>query len=326
MINAESGHLLISLDTELAWGHFDLDDDRSRLFATGGEFVRENVDRLLGLFNDFALTGSWAVVGHLFYDRCEECEVCPVLAWEGKHKSFHDIYGTADRKWYGSDIVQKILASPYFQEIGFHGYTHRVFAENTMTVEDARVEAEEWLRVASRWGIEPGAVVFPRNILGHRQLLKELGFVCYRDVEVVPRKWQYFDTDRPLAPLKPLRAYLSTPVAYHPTLDRFGLVVLPASRWIGSDHSFERRIGLDYLFGVRLARVATALEIAAQEKKVIHVYLHPYELQKQSDFDRLCDFLSVAGDLVARGYIRSVGMAQLAREILSDLQSRQDYL
>lgn len=321
----ESGHFLITLDTELAWGHFDIDDVRSRIFAGGGDFVRENVERLLDLFNEFGIIGTWAVVGHLFYDQCEECEICPVLTWEGKYKSFQEVYRTADRRWYGTDLVKKILSSPLSQEIGFHGYTHRVFDETHMTVEDARTEVKEWLRVASKWGVGPGAVVFPRNQVGHLAVFEELGFVCYRGVEVAPARWKFLDEAGPLAVLSPLRLYLSTPMVYDPKLNRVGMVDLPASRWIGSDHRLERSTGLDRLFAMRLARVAEALKVAVQENKVVHVYLHPYELQKESDFEMIRELLSFVGDLVADGSIHSVGMAQLARRLLPALDKREDH-
>ena len=322
MIDEKTGYFLISLDTELAWGHYDLDQLRLRNISVNGVRERENIARLLKLFNDFGIVGTWAVVGHLFFGKCEECEVCPVLDWEGSYDCFREIYETANQQWYGSDIIDMILRSQLPQEIGFHGYTHRVFDETLMSTEEARIEAEEWLRAASKWGIGPGSIVFPRNQLGHTPLLKELGFVCFRGEELVPAKWRSLGNNGLGSLFAKLRPYLSPPEVYEPRLDGAGLVDLPASRWIGTDHRVERVVRLDTLYGLRLEKIAAGVRAAAREKKILHIWLHPYELRKEGEFEKIRKLLSVVAELVERGSLRSVGMAQLGRHFLPILLKR----
>lgn len=91
----DSGYFLFSLDTELAWGHYDYDDLRAKLFSPDGSRERRKIERILAIFNEFEIVGTWAIVGHLWYERCVECEVCPVLEWRGRYASADQIIGTA---------------------------------------------------------------------------------------------------------------------------------------------------------------------------------------------------------------------------------------
>ena len=146
-----SGNFLFSLDTELAWGWFD--DYRPGRYSQDGVRERQIIARLLEILDEFQITATWALVGHLFYAKCEECTVCPVRAWQGKYTSYDQVYRTADRLWYADDLVQLLLTRGARHEIGCHGYTHRIFDEASLSAEEARIEIEEWRRVAARgWG------------------------------------------------------------------------------------------------------------------------------------------------------------------------------
>jgi hypothetical protein len=305
MSGMKTGYVLLSLDTELGWGHYDLDNLRRAKISKDGLRERSNIERLLQLFDNFNIVGTWAVVGHLFYDKCEDCQVCPILDWEGQYSSFSQIYQTSHRQWYGADVIDLIRKSKVQQEIGFHGYTHRVFDPADMTADEAHLEASEWLRVASRFGVAPGAVVFPRNRIGHKQVLKNLGYTCFRGDEIAPAA-QIVKHVPKLAP------YLAPPVVYKPIKDPSGLVNLPASRWIGPDHSLENASLFAPLYSLRLKQIIHGLEAAAQQKKVIHIWLHPYEFQTDDDFTRFEVLLSAVAELVDQDAIRSVGMAELA--------------
>lgn len=240
----DSGYFLFSLDTELAWGHYDYDDLRAKLFSPDGSRERRKIERILAIFNEFEIVGTWAIVGHLWYERCVECEVCPVLEWRGRYASADQIIGTAHPLWYGPDVVERIAASPTPQEIAFHGYTHTPFSEATMSAAQAQLEISEGVRLAAARGVQLRAMVFPRNRIGHLGLFKQAGFITFRGAEVWPRPYR--------APLlgKFLRRYnyyvsiLTTPQVFEPSIDASGLVDLPASRWLfGLDARTDRRAG-----------------------------------------------------------------------------------
>src|ERR1051325_5688714 len=68
----------ISLDFELMWGSFDSGKHRkfvsqlSRDGEGGMRATRAIVDGLLALFNKYGVSVTWATVGHLFLESCEE--------------------------------------------------------------------------------------------------------------------------------------------------------------------------------------------------------------------------------------------------------------
>ncbi len=49
-----------------------------------------------------------------------------------------------------------------------------------MSGQEAEKEVEEWLRLANRKKIVSHAVAFPRNVVGHLDILQKAGFTCYR--------------------------------------------------------------------------------------------------------------------------------------------------
>src|SRR3990172_3955205 len=118
---AQTGYFLFSLDTELAWGYFDMDRLRSERFSSDGSRERRAIDRLLDILDEFNIVATWALVGHLFYEKCEKCDLCPILEWQGKYRSFEQIYETNAPLWYGADVVETLLARGGRHEIAFHG-------------------------------------------------------------------------------------------------------------------------------------------------------------------------------------------------------------
>lgn len=310
----DSGYFLFSLDTELAWGHYDYDDLRARLFSPDGSRERRKIERILAIFNEFEIVGTWAIVGHLWYERCVECEVCPVLEWRGRYASADQIIGTAHPLWYGPDVVERIAASPTPQEIAFHGYTHTPFSEATMSAAQAQLEISEGVRLAAARGVQLRAMVFPRNRIGHLGLFKDAGFTTFRGAEVWPGPYR--------APLlgKFLRRYnhyvsiLTTPQVFEPSIDASGLVDLPASRWLfGLDARKDAALDNRGWGHVRTNSMIRGIRRAAGEKKVIHLWAHPYEFATEHAFDKLRRLAEAVAEERAAGRLRSVGMTELAR-------------
>jgi peptidoglycan/xylan/chitin deacetylase (PgdA/CDA1 family) len=312
----QGGYFLFTLDTELAWGHFDI--FRPGLFSTDGRRERSAILRLLDMLDEFDLVATWALVGHLFYEKCEDCQVCPVLDWQGKYESFPQIYRNDSPLWYGADIVKILLECAGRHEIAFHGYTHRLFDPNTMDEREARTEIDEWLRVASRWDVyPPTAAVFPRNREGYIQLFGEYGFLCYRGNELLPPDYYSLPFLGKLLNRVDLVTQLRTPQVYSPPAPQHGMVNLPASRGLLRVHpGFKwllQRFNLGHLPTDSLVR---GVEKAAREKKVLHLYAHPYEFREEGDFAKLRAVFKSVAQKIQSGELLSISMSGLARLIL----------
>jgi len=283
----ETGYFLFSLDTELAWGHFD--SFKPGMFSPDGERERKAIIRILDMLDEFDIVATWAVVGHLFYEKCEKCEICPVLDWKGKYTSFDQIYDANHPLWYGADIMKTLVQRSVRHEIGFHGYTHRLFNEDSLSRNEAEIEIKEWLRVTQRMNVKhPQAVVFPRNQVGHLDLFKEYGFVCYRGDELLPPDYYSIPIIGKILNRIDLILQFRTPQVYKMPRQNTSLVNLPASRSLFRiNRKFELILERINLRNFHVQRIIKGIKKAGEEKKVIHIYTHPFEFRTERDFEKL---------------------------------------
>ena len=307
------GYFIFSLDTELAWGYYDRFE--KSMFSLNGEKERESVHRLLEIFDEFNIIATWAVVGHLFYDKCENCEVCPVLEWKNKYRSFNEIYETNNPLWYGLDIIDLLQTKGSRHEIAFHGYTHKVFSEEKMTEQEAKTEIQEWQRLAARKNMIPLSVVFPRNQVGHLQAFKDAGYICYRGDELHPKDYKIPFIGKALNRID-LVIQIRTPQVYDLEENTTGLVNLPSSRWLfGMNRKIEAVFDGLGLHLLRIRKMVKAVKKSAREGKIIHIWAHPEEFKSEKDFEKLRFLLSFVSDELKKGTLQSIGMADLARKL-----------
>lgn len=320
MVNAsmKKGYFLFSLDTELAWGYFDRFQET--MFSKNGKQERKAVQKILDILDEFDITATWAVVGHLFYEKCENCEICPVIEWKGRYRSFEEIYQTGNQLWYGSDVIELLQTKGSRHEIAFHGYTHRVFGEDKMTEDEARIEILEWQRAAKQRNVIPYSVVFPRNRIGHLIAFKNAGYICYRGNELHPKDYDIPILGKALN-LVDLFLQFRTPQVYEPFIDSSGLINLPASRCLfGMNRKIERildGLGLPLL---RIHKLTKSIKIAARRGKVVHIWAHPEEFRTEKDFQKLRYLLSHASKEIKNGALDSISMAELARMVIRSRQ------
>jgi hypothetical protein len=114
-IKFEKGVFTLSLDFELIWGTADLNiEDFKRICKIEREVV---IDRLLELFEEFELSATWAILGHLFLDKCESKNgkkhpeiVRPNFSWIKDYWFAHDPDGieTGESIHLGRKLVEKI--------------------------------------------------------------------------------------------------------------------------------------------------------------------------------------------------------------------------
>jgi hypothetical protein len=270
---------------------------------------------LLDALDEFGIVGTWAVVGHLFYEKCEQCDICPVLEWKGKYRSFEEVYETDNPLWYGADVIETLLAREAQHEIAFHGYTHRVFDANAMSEEEAKTEIQEWMRVSSRRGIVPQTVVFPRDVVGHLSVFKQAGFICYRSEGNPPRPFRLRYVGKVIKSLDHILSLTTPPVHEPGDVESCGLVNLAMSQqFFGFNRRLEMALDSVNLHKLRIRRMIKGVKKAADEKKIIHIWAHPWEFRTAKDMEKLRYLLGYVSDEIGRGRILSIGMADLARK------------
>jgi peptidoglycan/xylan/chitin deacetylase (PgdA/CDA1 family) len=321
-IKFEKGVFTLSLDFELIWGTADLGlEDFKRICRIEREVV---IDRLLELFEEFEFPATWAILGHLFLDKCESKNgtkhpeiVRPNFSWTTQDWFAHDPGGVETDKsiHLGRRLVDKIRNCRVAQEIGSHSFSHIVFGDQGCSPETAESEIAECVRVAREQGLELKSFVFPRNEVGHLEVLKKYQFTSFRGVEenwyenrIVPERIR-----RGLRLFDVLRA--AQPPAVLPQMTKEGLLNIPGSAMFFPMHGFRRRIPMS----LRVRRCLKGLNKAAQTKKIFHLWFHPSNMvdEMETMFAGLREILQHAAKLKKEGRLDFLTMGEI-----SDLAAR----
>lgn len=275
------GSVVISLDAELGWGYVDYDDPPERV-----AHARSGWRTLLAMFDEYDVPATWAVVGHLMLDDCdgEHADLPAADGWFAKERD-PSSFGLEQR--FGDGLVDAIADASADHELGSHSFSHPEFGRIDRAW--ARAEVETCVELARERGLELDSFVFPRNSVGHRDVLAEHGFDCYRGVSPVT------DADSVLKPLRTVtggtvldrRSLLVTP-----RTDEYGLVNVPASLYLFSFEGIAQRIA-DPVLGDPIVRAAKrGIDQAATGDGVFHVWLHPNNVWREYTRKRVRAILS----------------------------------
>ena len=282
------GLFVLSLDTELAWGSFD----KGGLERHGPSYarVREVAGQLLDLCAAYRMPATWAAVGHLFLDSCSRegpdhhnDVLQPAYSWHPEGWLSHDPFSNAREAplFYAPDLIERIRACPEPQEIATHTFTHAILGDPECTREVARSQVEAGVRVASERGIDARSLVFPRNGVGHLDVLCELGLRAFRGrarcwFSRLPAEW-IATRGCHFADLA-----LALPPPVYPRVECWRLAGaggpwlydLPASMFYAPCDGVWR----DVPVGSRVRKALRGLRRAAERRALFHLWLHPFNL------------------------------------------------
>ena len=318
----DRGVFTLSLDFELIWGTLDRGPDT---FREACELERSVVvGRLLALLAEFEISATWCTLGHLFLDSCapREGRKHPEIVPPSQDWFERDPCGTeeSDPIFYGKSLVDHVLACPVPQEIGCHSFSHPMFDDPSTSRATAASELAECVRLAAERGLELRSFAFPRNRVGHLDVLREHGFTAYRG----PDEAWYEDPRWP-RPVKRLGHLLDVVLARRPPVvvpreALPGLWNLPGSMIYFPMHGRRRYIPLSR----RVARAVKGLDAAADQRRVFHLWFHPTNLAFETDamFAGLRRIFEHASALRSEGRlaIRSIG------EVVADQVAGQGQL
>lgn len=312
---------MLSLDTELMWGSFHRMTPAQ--FEAGYPDVRGTIRAILDLLERYEMAATWAVVGHLFLERCERDAngrahpemVHPQQRWWSGDWYMHDPCSDRGRDplWYGPDIVDLIQGAKVPQDIGSHSFAHPHFGDPAMTREAAAADLDACMAAAKARGIELRSFVYPSNSEGHHDLLRDRGFSAFRGTG--PEEARVRRLPRPVR--RPVRLATqvlgASPLVGRPTETLPGLWDIPASSLLLT------RTGLRSLATrtARLRRVRAGIAAARRTGSVFHLWTHPWNLADDPSFHiaLLRDILEgVARDREA-GLLRVETMAGMAARL-----------
>lgn len=284
------GKLTISIDLELAWGVWDkLTPEDLRM----AELVERPVcAALVELFDRYEVPATWAVVAALL-------DKDSARSRPGRMEC-----------WYAPDIVDQIVRGKVAHEIGSHGGKHVYYRD--ITAAEAQ-EDLDFVRAMHRANaLACNSYVFPRNAMGHLDLLAQAGFRTFRGTD---RGW--FRTARQAGRMTERAANLADkmlPIPPCPVVAerRDGLVDIPGSMLLLGRNGLRRFI----LPAVSRAKLRMGLARARRTGGTFHFWFHPSDFYYRMDeqLATLAWFLEHAADQAAHQRIEIWTMGRYADE------------
>jgi peptidoglycan/xylan/chitin deacetylase (PgdA/CDA1 family) len=272
------GVFVFSLDTELAWGsmHHGSYAGHEADFAR----TRDVIGRVLEMFEKYQVRGTWAVVGHLFLESCAETAgvkhpevIRPRYSWFSGDWFARDPASTVREApwWYGPDIIGSIRACKVHQEIGCHNFSHIIVGDPGCSADAFRSELAACRTLAERSGTDLKSFVFPRNSIGHLDVLRQSGFTSYRGVAPA---WPE-SLPGPLAKVGRLvDSFLPVPAPVTQPVLTEGLWDLKASYFYRHRNGWARMVPV----GVQVRKAVLSLRRAAHRGATFHLWTHPFNI------------------------------------------------
>ncbi|MEM6798528.1 MAG: hypothetical protein AAF589_03355 [Planctomycetota bacterium] len=182
---ALAGVFILSFDFELAWG--TRANATAANHAAGVEATREVVGALLHRLDHHGVSATWATVGHLMLDPVDnprDWHYTPAPSPDWFRGDWFEGVPAGDDpaagRYYAPELVQAIVDCPTHQELASHTFSHPVLAEVECPASIARAELEACRQAARRFGRELTSLVFPRNQIGHLNVVAGTGHNCFR--------------------------------------------------------------------------------------------------------------------------------------------------
>lgn len=284
-----SGKLIVSLDFELLWGVLDFDNPNSyKDNVLGG---RKAIPKLLELFEKYEIHATWATVGFMFADGCEDAkryfpDVDKLPTYDNKKLSPYNGFGERAGKdeesecYYAPEIIKEI-AETKGQEIGTHTFSHFYCRENGQTTEQFEADMISALNIAKAKGYDIKSVILPRNQTTEEStaVLSKLGFAAYRDEE---NDWIHEHVK-----IRPLMRILRLLDVYFPLTGNGGYIPEAQNgiiNLVGSRMYKPYFKPLFFLEGLKVLRIKRQMKKAAKKGLFFHLWWHPHNIGVKTEY------------------------------------------
>lgn len=277
---ANKGTVIISLDTELAWGSFDKGLLNKRLKAI--KSARYCIGELLKLLEKYKISATWAFVGHLMLDKCVVLDglkhpdiIRPNHSWF-QDDWFRDVPVEKEDEnsiWYGRDILNQIISCPVYQEIASHSFSHIIFGDSGCSEECAESDIKKCVDIGKSLGINLSTFIYPRNSVGHKKLLRKYGFKCYRGDG---NQWYKKIKRRNIRKVAHIvdDFFEVSPNTTVLEKDEYGLYNIRGNMLYLSRDGFRRFIPIRS----RVKKAKKGIDKAVLNKEIFHLCFHPFNL------------------------------------------------
>jgi len=315
------GTMVISLDTELAWGTIDKPDSYQNNLEDYKK-TREIIDKILVLFIEKNISATWAFVGHLLLESCKEKNDIKHPDYIRTNFSHYkndwfkmDPASNIEEEplWYGKDIVEKVINSDVYQEIASHSFAHLLYGNSETKKETAISDLEEFEKAINDYNIDCKSFVFPRNQVGFIDELKKFSYITYRGEE--PSWYDGFSRYPKKVAHMVDQFFAITPPVVEP-VNNDGLLNIPASMLYLSMDGFRKYIPLKS----RINKAKKGINSAIKKGKIFHFWFHPFNLATAPDklIPGLEEIIDYANEMRKSNKLEIKTMGETAEEFLED--------
>lgn len=281
------GHFIISLDLELQWGVRHRDDLDT--YSQNIENTDKAISKLLGTFNEFNVSATFATVGFLFANNQRHlASYIPDVLPNYKNISMSPYEGYLDGKLdqtlhFRPDIIRRISDTGQ-HEVASHTLSHFFCLETGPNLEDFERDTISSISIAMDQGYHLKSFVYPRNQIDPESLtiLQKHGFTSYRGPE---KSWMYRPTGKHEPFYKRLARLLDSyfPISGNNIYSLESLnnelpYNLPSSRFL---RPYNPKLAK--LESLRLQRITNSMTKAAKNGKVFHLWWHPHNFGSNMD-------------------------------------------
>lgn len=268
--SSTKGAFVVSLDTELGWGCFDTVgvDHYEEAYRN----TRSVIDGLCRLFDTYDAPVTWALVMHMLADCSglhdeEEPNFDWIDSWYERAPCSSDVEKDL---WYAPDVLERIRAADVDHELAVHGYSHVILGAPGCTRTAATAEIRRATAIADEFDVEAETFIFPRNRIGHLDVLGEFGFRFYRGLDA---RWYERALPRQLRRLYRFGDEFTkrTPPTVTPRT-RSGMIELPGSQILRPNDGYWTYTPP----GSQVERAKKGLDRAVERGEIFHLWFHPF--------------------------------------------------
>lgn len=294
-----AARFIFSLDCEGKWG--GADRDSARLSFITRDRLQEAYSRILQVMDRQHFRATFGFVAALCLEpedlRQQLGIMGDTMQYKGqdwlatvKHETARGEFGG----WSAPELVRLVAAAGH--HVASHGGVHIPYAESATSLDAIRHDIALIRGFYEGIGRLPDVLIFPRNIIGFRQALSEIGFRGYRDIDFGER------AGGPSGKLMRLANEVFNldvgDTVRHAYRVEDGMTVLSPAKF------FNARIGVRKCISPAMThrRTVALIEHAVRHEGVVHLYTHPHNfISDPSQYQKLERLLSTVRGYVGEG-------------------------
>jgi peptidoglycan/xylan/chitin deacetylase (PgdA/CDA1 family) len=279
------GKFIVSLDCEGKWGMADAIGPQHD-FITEISLKKAYID-LLQALKSYDMKATFAFVGAFTLTNQERMEYADMFLdtlYQGNNwiRNFRkaQLQGLFEG-WFCPEAYEIVKNAGH--EIASHGFSHIPFDDPNTPKSALEADLVAAVTIAQRKGIQLETFIYPRNRIGHLNLLRAHGFRGYREsipevnkIASISRELNIFENAQPQG------------------TGSEDMVAIPAGYFLNWRVGLRRRIPK----AITIARWRSILNSASDTGRVAHLWLHPHNIISGPEtFDVFQEILSYAAKL-----------------------------